>query len=260
MPFVEADGHSLHYEWYGPGPEAAPTVVMLHEGLGSVSMWKDFPEQVQARTGLGVCVYSRWGYGRSDPYHDYPREVNYMTREAQRGLHEVLRALSIDRPILFGHSDGASIALIYAGSDLAPAPLGIILMAPHVFVEQMTTNSIAQARVAYEMQGLRDRLARHHDDVDSAFYGWNTIWLLPQFIEDWNIEAYAERVRCPITVIQGADDEYGSAAQYDSIRERSNGRAEIVVLPDCRHSPHRDQPEATLGAVQDHLRRIEAIA
>lgn len=249
MPFVEADGHQLDYHWIGPGPAEAPTIVMLHEGLGSVSMWRDFPEAVAAATGMGVLVYSRWGYGNSDPFHDYPRDVNYMNPEAQRGLRDVLRALKVERPILFGHSDGASIALIYAGSNLDPKPLGIILMAPHVFVEDVTTISIAKARVAYEAEGLKAGLARHHADVDSAFYGWNTIWLLPQFIEGWNIEPFLPTTECPILVIQGEDDEYGTAKQLDAIKDGSGGRAEILLLADCKHSPHRDQRDATLDAV-----------
>lgn len=261
MPFVTAGGHRLHYEWIGAQPGAgpgagqieAPTIVILHEGLGSVEMWKDFPRKVHDATGLGVVTYSRWGYGQSDPFHDYPREVDYMTGEAREGLRDFLRALGIGRPILLGHSDGASIAIIYAGSDIAPKPLGLILMAPHVFVEQVSTDSIASARVAYEAEGLKARLARYHADVDSAFYGWNTIWLLPQFIADWNIESHVDAIDCPITVIQGADDEYGTDRQLNSISAHSGGKAAIVLLPECRHSPHRDQPEATLAAIVEHV-------
>jgi pimeloyl-ACP methyl ester carboxylesterase len=260
MPFVEAGGHRLEYEWLGPEPSAAPTIVMLHEGLGSVSLWRDFPQAVQEATGLGVLVYSRWGYGKSDPFHDYPKPVDYMTPEAQVGLRDVLRALGVTRPILLGHSDGASIAIIYAGSGVDPAPLGIILMAPHVFVEHICTVSIAKARVAYEAEGLRDKLARYHDDVDSAFYGWNTIWMRPQFIKDWNIEDFVDTIACPITVIQGEDDEYGTEAQYNSIRDHSGGRAEVVVLPDCGHSPHRDQREKTLAAITAHVDALKADA
>lgn len=260
MPFVDAGGHRLEYEWLGPGADEAATVVMLHEGLGSVAMWRDFPQAVQAATGLGVLVYSRWGYGKSDPFHDYPRPVEYLTPEAQVALPDVLRNLRVTRPILLGHSDGASIAIIYAGSGIEPSPLGVILMAPHVFVEHICTVSIAKARVAYEAEGLRDKLARYHDDVDSAFYGWNTIWMRPQFINDWNIESYVDSIACPITVIQGADDEYGTAAQYDSIRAHSGGRAEVVVLPDCGHSPHRDQRERTLDAIARHVAALKAAA
>lgn len=258
MPFAEAGGHRLHYEWVGPGPDEAPTIVIMHEGLGSVEMWKDFPARVQAATGCGVMTYSRLGYGQSEPFHDYPRAVDYMTDEAQRDLHDLLNVLGIGRPILLGHSDGASIALIYGGSGLSPKPLGIICMAPHVFVEQVTTNSIAQARVAYEMEGLRAPLSKYHTDVDSAFYGWNTIWLLPQFIQGWNIESFVERIECPITVIQGEDDEYGTVKQLDAIRERAGGNAEIVLLPDCKHSPHRDQPEKTMAAIVAHVERLRA--
>ncbi len=183
-----------------------------------------------------------------------------MTPEAQEGLRDVLRELGVTRPILLGHSDGASIAIIYAGSGIDPAPLGIILMAPHVFVEHICTVSIAKARVAYEAEGLRDKLARYHDDVDSAFYGWNTIWMRPQFINDWNIESFVDSIACPITVIQGEDDEYGTEAQYNSIRDHSGGRAEVVVLPECGHSPHRDQRDRTLAAITAHIDALTAEA
>lgn len=252
MPFVVAGGHRLEYEWLGPPPAAAPTIVMLHEGLGSVAMWRDFPARVQETTGLGVLVYSRWGYGKSEPVADWPHPPDYMTREAEGGLHGILRALGVARPILFGHSDGASIALIYAGLGLAPAPLGVVSMAAHLFVEKISSISIAKARVAYEEGELRDRLAKYHADVDSAFYSWNCSWMLPKFIREWNIEALVERIRCPILAIQGVEDEYGTPAQLEAIRRRAGGRAEIVLIPDCRHSPHRDKPDIVLEAVRRH--------
>ncbi|MGE4010929.1 MAG: alpha/beta fold hydrolase [Alphaproteobacteria bacterium] len=248
MAFVQAGGHKIEFERFGPqtGPER-PVVVMLHEGLGSVAMWRDFPAAVAERTGLPVVAYSRWGYGKSDPIKQFPHGTDYMHREAQVDLRDLLRTLDIRRPILFGHSDGASIALIYAGSGIEPAPLGVAVMAPHVFVEKVTTLSIAKARVAYEETDLRQKLARYHADVDSAFFGWNVTWLLPQFAA-WNIEALVPKIACPILVIQGADDEYGTPKQLESIKSHSGGRAELVLLPACGHSPHRDQREATLNA------------
>lgn len=260
MPFVEAGGYRLEYEWLGPPPDAAPTVVMLHEGLGSVAMWRDFPAAIQDRTGLGVCVYSRWGYGKSDPCHDLPQPTDYLHRHARGALPELLHALGIDRPILLGHSDGASIALIYAGEGIEPAPLGVIAMAPHVFVEQVTTNAIARARVAFEAEGLRQALSKYHADVDSAFFTWNLAWLSPDFIHNWNLESCVETMRCPLTVIQGTDDEYGTEKQYDAIGARYPGDADIVVLPQCGHSPHRDRRDATLDAIAAHVGNLKAAA
>jgi pimeloyl-ACP methyl ester carboxylesterase len=262
MAYATAGGRRLEYEWAGGegrDPEH-PAVVMLHEGLGSVALWRDFPAAVHAATRLPVLVYSRWGYGKSEPIPPEPRPIDYMNDEARAALPELLRQLGVRRPILLGHSDGGSIALIYAGSGLAPAPVGVVTMAAHVFVETISTVSIAKARVAYEEGDLRAKLARFHDDVDGAFYSWNTTWLLPAFIRGFNIEADAARVRCPITAIQGEEDEYGTTKQLDSIRAKSQGRAEIVLLPKCRHSPHRDQREATLAAVARHVERALAAA
>jgi pimeloyl-ACP methyl ester carboxylesterase len=234
--------------------------VLLHEGLGSVALWRDFPAAVEAATGLPVLVYSRWGYGKSDPIPQGPRPVDYMTPEGREVLPELLTKLGVARPILLGHSDGGSIALIHAGSGAAPHPLGVITMAAHVFVETVSTISIAKARVAYEESDLRQKLARFHADVDGAFYSWNCTWLLPDFIRGFNIEADVARARCPITAIQGEDDEYGTVKQLDSIRANSGGRAEIVLIPKCRHSPHRDQKDATLAAVKRHVARALAAA
>jgi pimeloyl-ACP methyl ester carboxylesterase len=258
MTFVAAGGHRLEYAWLGPPPSAAPTIVMLHEGLGSVALWRDFPAAVQEATGLGVLVYSRWGYGNSDPIPHGPRPPDYMNAEAREGLQGVLTALGVTRPILFGHSDGGSIALIHAGSGLKPAPVGVVTMAAHVFVETVSTISIAKARVAYEEADLRAKLARFHADVDGAFYSWNCTWLLPAFIRGFNIEADVARIACPIVAIQGEEDEYGTVRQLDSIREKSGGRAEIVLLPRCRHSPHRDRREETLAVVAGAVGRFLA--
>ena len=261
MPFVTAGGRKLEYEWIGhAGDPSRPVLVMLHEGLGSVALWRDFPAAVHKALGLPVLVYSRWGYGKSEPIPHGPRPPDYMNPEGRESLPDLLKALGVAKPILLGHSDGGSIAIINAGSGIAPVPLGIITMAAHVFVEPISTISIAKARVAYEESDLRSKLARFHDDVDGVFYSWNCTWMLPAFIRGFNIEADVTRTRCPITAIQGAEDEYGTIKQLDSIREKSGGRAEIVVIPKCRHSPHRDQPEATLGAIKRHVERVLAAA
>lgn len=255
MPLAEVDGHRLEYEWIGPPAGEGPCVVMLHEGLGSVSMWRDFPAAVAQATGLAVLIYSRLGYGKSDPLKDTSLPVRYMHDEANTALPGLLTALDIRQPIFFGHSDGASIALIYAGAGTDPAPLGIVAVSPHVFVEPICTVSIAKVRVAYEESDLRQRLGRHHDDVDSAFYGWNLAWLLPAF-KDWNIEEYLPRIRCPIFVIQGADDEYGTMKQVEAIERQAGAGAQHVLLPACGHSPQRDQREATLAAAAGFIAGI----
>jgi pimeloyl-ACP methyl ester carboxylesterase len=218
---------------------------MLHEGLGSVAMWKDLPRQLADRTGRDVVAYSRHGYGRSAPI-DGPRAMTYMHREGEVVLPALLAALDIPRAILFGHSDGASIALICAGThpELAAA---LILEAPHVFVEDLSVNSIAEARDAWKATDLRAKLARYHDDVDGAFRGWNDAWLDPRF-RDWNIEAYADGVRCPVLVVQGEADEYGTIAQVDTIAARIANSA-VFLVPAAGHSPHRDAAAAVLDRV-----------
>jgi len=231
------------------GRPAGPTLVFLHEGLGSVGLWRDFPDQLAESTRLPAFVYSRAGYGRSDPA-EMPRPVRYMHDEAEL-LPEILRAGGIDEPILVGHSDGASISVIHAGSGGSARAL--VLLAPHVFTEEMGLRSIAKARDAYEQGDLRRRLAKYHDDVDAAFWGWNRPWLDPGFRE-WNLEGFLPRIAAPILVVQGEQDEYGTRAQVDAI-QRGAPDVEAVMLPGCGHSPHRDQPEATLNAVASFLRR-----
>ena len=253
MAFVEAGGSRLEYERVGVGPADGPTVVMLHEGLGSVAMWRDFPMQVARATGLRVLVYSRRGYGKSDPVADLPLPFDYMHREAQEVLADLLRRLDVRRPVLLGHSDGASIALIYAGSGLEPAADSVIVMAPHVMIEPCTITSIAKARVLWEETDLRGRLARYHDDPDGAFYAWNLSWMMPEF-RDWNIEEYLPNIRTPITVVQGLDDEYGSLLQPQAVERRAGGPVRTAMLPGCGHSPHRDRPEETLAAIVRHIR------
>jgi len=243
-------GHRLEVAWHGPPPGAAPTLVFLHEGLGGVSAWRDFPARVAAATGMGALVYSRLGYGGSDPA-PLPRPLSYMHDEALAALPEVLDVAGIRECVLFGHSDGGSIALVFAGSGLPQSKrvLSLVLEAPHVFVEDVSVTSIAAARVAYETGDLRSRLARHHGaNVDGAFRGWNDAWLDPAF-RRWNIEEYLPRVRVPLLVIQGEDDAYGTLAQVDAIERGVSGPVTRLVLPRSGHAPHRDRPEEVLSAV-----------
>ncbi len=232
--------------------EDAPAIVFLHEGLGSVAMWRDFPQKVADATGCEAVVYSRAGYGRSDPAR-LPREVRYMHDEGLEVLPALLTALELDRPILFGHSDGGSISLVCAGGTDTRLS-GVIVMAPHVMVEDVSVKSIAQAEVAWQTTDLRHRLGKYHADVEGAFRGWNDIWLHPEFLA-WNIEEYLPRIVCPILAIQGEDDEYGTMEQIDRIARQARD-VELVKLADCRHSPHKDQPQAVIEAVTGFVERI----
>ncbi len=223
-------------------------MVFLHEGLGSVALWKDFPDTLCAALGMRGLVWSRPGYGRSTPRApDEHWAPDFMHQQAHDVLPALLAALGIARPWLFGHSDGGTIALLHAAM-FPDALRGAIVLAPHIFVEELSVTSIAQARIAYESDGLRERLARYHDDVDSAFYGWNEIWLSPAF-RDWRIDAELDAIRCPLLAIQGEQDEYGTLRQVHGIRERVPA-TEVLALPDCGHTPHRDQPQAVIAAVQ----------
>jgi pimeloyl-ACP methyl ester carboxylesterase len=246
VPFLTAAGRRLDYRWIEPGRPGRPALVFLHEGLGSVELWKDFPDQAAEATGCGTLVYSRYGYGRSDRLEG-PRGVDYMHREALDSLPAVLDALDIREPVLVGHSDGASIALIHAGTGRW-SPRGLVLAAPHVFVEDVTVESIAAAKTIYRETDMPRKFARYHDDPDATFRGWNDIWLHPDF-RAWNIEEYLPGVRCPMLLVQGLDDEYGTLAQLDAIERGAGGPVERLELADCRHSPHRDQPAATLAAI-----------
>jgi pimeloyl-ACP methyl ester carboxylesterase len=224
---------------------------MLHEGLGSVSLWKDFPERLAHATDCAVFVYSRRGYGGSDPLAA-KREPRYMHHEAETVLPAVLEAAGIHQPILFGHSDGGSIALLYA-AKYPHGTRGLVLEAPHVFVEPLTIESIAAAKTVYSTTDLGAKLGRHHHDPDHTFWGWNDIWLDERFLH-WNIEERLSSITCPLLLIQGRDDEYGTPRQLDSIA-RHTGLAEILLLDRCRHSPHRDQPDAVLQSTQQFLQR-----
>ena len=244
--FEIIQGHRIEYEWIR-GKQPAPVLVFLHEGLGSVSMWRDFPERCARASGCDALVYSRYGYGQSDSICE-PRHVEYMHEEALESLPELLAKLDIETPILFGHSDGASIALIHAG--VYPVA-GVVVLAPHVFVEEIALEGIRSIRHNYEAGDLRSRLARYHADPDSAFWGWHDAWLRPDF-RSWNIEKYVAAINAPILAIQGIEDEYGTMEQLHRIPCAAH-----LKLENCRHSPHRDQPDAVIAATSRFVRKIE---
>jgi pimeloyl-ACP methyl ester carboxylesterase len=250
--FVTVRGRRLEYRRIAASRPTTPTLVFLHEGLGSVSLWRDFPDRLAQSTGCGTVVYSRYGYGRSDVL-EAPHKVDYMHREAREVLPELLDKLGVLDPLLIGHSDGASIALLYASTH--PGMKGLIVEAPHVFVEDISVASITAAKATFETSDLPARLARHHADPAKTFYGWNDIWLNPEF-RAWNIEPCLPRITCPLLAVQGVDDEYGTPRQLDAIESGVAGRVEIVKLAECAHSPHRDQPEATLAAMAGFIRRV----
>jgi pimeloyl-ACP methyl ester carboxylesterase len=245
---INGRAQRLEYAWIDAGHAGAPLVVFLHEGLGSVAMWRHFPEALCAAAGMRGLVFSRYGYGRSTPRPAVEKwPVDFMHVQAHVVLPALFARLGIDdAPWLFGHSDGASIALLYAAAFPARVA-GLVAVAPHVFVEEVSVTSIERARVAYEATNMREKLARYHDDPDSAFRGWNGIWLDPAF-RAWNIEQYLPRIRCPVLAVQGEDDEYGTMAQIDAIA-RLVPHARLLKLPGCGHSPHRDQPAAMTDAV-----------
>jgi pimeloyl-ACP methyl ester carboxylesterase len=246
-------GLRIEAAWHGPRPQDAPTLVLLHEGLGCVALWKEFPAALAQRTGCGVLLYSRPGYGASDPL-PLPRAATYMHEEAAL-LPAVLAAAGVRKCILLGHSDGGSIAVIYAGSRQDFRVRALALMAPHFFVEPMNVRKIAAVKRDYEEGDLRRRLARYHAHVDAAFYGWNAPWLA---FRGWSIEAELAHVRVPILIVQGADDPYGSAAQIERAREVAYCPVEALLLERCGHAPHLDRPEATLDAVAEFVARVAA--
>jgi pimeloyl-ACP methyl ester carboxylesterase len=252
MPFLDIASHRIEYARTDAGGKDRPTLVFLHEGLGSIAMWREFPQLVARETRCDAIVYSRYGYGNSEPLTEQ-RGVRYMHDEAEIALPQLLGRLAIDRPILIGHSDGGSIALIHAGGATSSVR-AVVTLAAHVLVEDISVSSIAAAKIAYETTDLRARLARYHADVDSAFWGWNRIWLDAAF-RDWNIEQYLPRIRCPVLAIQGVDDEYGTLEQMRRIGAGTRD-VELVVLDDCRHSPHRDQPDAVLAAIAGFVQRL----
>jgi pimeloyl-ACP methyl ester carboxylesterase len=252
MPQIAAAGHSLEYAWI-EGPEAAlPTLVFLHEGLGSIRQWRDFPAQVAKATGCRALVYDRYGYGKSDVLREPRVGVEFMHDGALNELPELLENLNIENPILVGHSDGASIALIHAGTYQVR---GVAVMAPHVSIEDICVDSITKANAAFETSDLPERLGKYHRNARKTFHLWADAWLDPAF-RLWNIEEYLPRIKCPVLAIQGETDEYGTMAQLDAIARQVGGPCELLKLPDCGHSPHKDQSEKVLKVIADFVRRI----
>ena len=248
--FIEIDGVNLEYQWIA-GKSVSPVIVLLHEGLGCIGMWKDFPPTLADQTGLNVFVYSRQGYGGSDAC-ELPRPVCFMHDEAEV-LGKVLERLPGESFILVGHSDGASIASIYAGSNPANRVVSLVLIAPHFFVEPISVDSIQKAKVLYETTDLRDRLKKYHGDrVDNAFRGWNDVWLSPEF-RNWNITDYLPQINTPTLVIQGQNDEYGSEAQMTTAQQLIPVDVEVCLLADCGHSPHRQFSGETVDVIKRFL-------
>lgn len=252
--FLRVGASDLEYRMIGPAPDEAPTVVMLHEGLGSAGLWGDFPDKLQAATGAGVFVYSRAGYGASSPV-TLPRPLDYMHIEALDVLPKLLDEIGFRRGLLLGHSDGASIAAIYAGAHQDHRVQGVAMIAPHFVVEDVSVTSIAEIKRAYETTDLKTKLARWHNDVDNAFYGWNGAWLDLKFRE-WDISDYLAYIRVPVAILQGADDQYGTIRQIEIAREECYCPVEVTVIPGAGHSPHREAADMTLRAISEFARAV----
>jgi pimeloyl-ACP methyl ester carboxylesterase len=252
--FMRIGASDLEYRLIGPAPADAPTIVMLHEGLGCTGLWGDFPDRLAAATGVGVFVYSRAGYGASTKV-ELPRPLDYMHIEALDVLPDLLDQIGFRRGLLLGHSDGASIAAIYAGGVQDHRVRGLAMIAPHFVVEDVSVTSIEQIRHAYETSGLKSKLERWHSDVDNAFYGWNGAWLDPKF-RGWDISEYLAYIRVPVAILQGAEDQYGTIRQVEIAREECYCPVDVTIIPGAGHSPHREAPEATLNAISEFAGRI----
>jgi pimeloyl-ACP methyl ester carboxylesterase len=251
--FLEVAGQRLEFRMIGPRPHEAPTLVLLHEGLGSVGQWNSFPDKLAKATDVGVFVYSRAGYGKSSPV-PLPRPLTYMQDEALQVLPKLLDAIGFRRGIFIGHSDGASIATIYTGSIEDHRMRGLVLFAPHFFTEDMGIASIAAAREAYATTDLREKLARWHADVDNAFRGWNDAWLDPDF-RKWDITDSLAFIRVPILIVQGRNDQYGTVRQIEAAQEECYCPVDVVMV-EGRHSPYRDAPEETLRVTAEFVNHL----
>jgi len=249
--YVSVRGRKLEYQRIGAAGADSQTLVFLHEGLGSIVQWRDFPARIAAETRLPVIVYSRYGYGRSDVLQQ-PFGVDYMHKEALESLPALLDELEIKRPILISHSDGASIALIYAGAGHRLE--GLAVLAPHVFVEDIGIQGLTALKHEFETTGLRQRLARYHRDPEKIFRAWCDIGLAPAF-RDWNIESFLPGIKCPLLAIQGYGDEYGSMVQIDAIARAVSGSVDVLKLEDCGHSPQQDHPQKVIRAVVEFVKR-----
>ncbi len=252
--FLRIGASDLEYRMIGPAPDDAPTIVMLHEGLGCVGLWGDFPDRLAAATGAGVLVYSRAGYGASTKA-ELPRPLDYMHIEALEVLPKLLDQIGFRRGLLVGHSDGASIAAIYAGGVADHRVRGVAMIAPHFIVEDISVTSIAEIKKAYETSDLKSKLARWHGDVDNAFYGWNDAWLDPKF-RSWDIAEYLAYIRVPVAILQGADDQYGTMRQIEIAREECYCPVDVTIVPGAGHSPQREAPGATLDTISEFAGRI----
>ena len=251
---LRIDDADLEYRLIGPAPEAAPTIVMLHEGLGSAGLWGDFPDQLQRATKAGVLVYSRAGYGGSTPV-TLPRPLDYMQIEALAVLPKLLDRIGFRRGMLLGHSDGASIAAIYAGAHQDHRLQGVAMIAPHFVTEEIGLAAIAETRRAYEATGLKAKLARWHRDVDNAFLGWSDAWLDPLF-RGWDISEYLAYIRVPVAILQGADDQYGTMRQIEIAQEECYCPVDVTIIPGAGHSPHREAPGATLDVISEFANAV----
>ena len=252
--FLQLGQTRLEYRMIGPRPDAAPTLVMLHEGLGSADIWGGFAQELATATGTGVFAYSRAGYGQSSR-SQLPRPVSFMHDEAREVLPLVLDAMGFRRGLLVGHSDGASIAAIYAGSVQDHRVRGLALMAPHFFTEDMGVAEIARAKIAFETGPLRAKLARLHADPDNAFHNWSGPWLDPEF-RNWELSDALAHIRVPILIVQGENDQYGTMRQIEVAQQECYCPVEVAMLPDTRHAPYREAPEATLRAISDFANRL----
>ncbi|HSE43493.1 MAG TPA: alpha/beta hydrolase [Acidobacteriota bacterium] len=257
MSFLNLSAGRIEYKWFGTDKNSdAQTLVFLHDGIGCLSLWRDFPSQVAEATECRAFVFSRFGYGCSSAIK-LPRPVHFMHDEALQILPEILELAQINNPILIGHSDGGSIALIYAASKFGNNVRALIMEAPHVFVEDLTVQSIAQAGKDYRHGDLKQKLQRHHgENVDVAFWGWNQVWLNPQF-RSWNIENCLPDVNCPVLVIQGEQDQFGTQKQVDAISKQCSASVQTVTFSDCKHTPHRQQPALTLDSMVRFILKVK---
>lgn len=252
-------GIRLETRWIGQARSGQPVLVFLHEGLGCMAQWRDFPDRVAASLDLPALVYSRAGYGASAPV-EWPRPLDYLNREGEIHLPALLDHFGLERVVLIGHSDGATIALVAAGSDRDGRILGAVAMAPHSFVEDLCLEAIAKVTHIYRSTDLRDKLARYHgDNVDCAFWGWNATWLEPGF-KHWHIRDHLAAIRAPVLVIQGTDDEYASLEQVEIIQCTVPAGARTLVLPQCGHTPQRDQAQAVFDAIVGFVRELGAVS
>jgi pimeloyl-ACP methyl ester carboxylesterase len=254
--FLDIGGHRLEYRMIGPPPSEAPTLVMLHEGLGCVGMWGDFPDRLQKATGASVFVYSREGYGQSSRV-ERPWPLTFMHTHAREVLPKILDAIGFRDGLLVGHSDGGSIAAIYAGSHQDHRVRALVLIAPHFFVEDVTSAAIAEMRKNYGSSDLRERLKRWHADVDATVHGWSDVWLKGDFGK-WDLTEDLAYIRVPILIVQGEDDQYGTIAQPEAAQRDCYCPVEVAMLPGARHVPQREAPEVTLKTIADYVNYVLA--